>query len=186
MIEAVIGAVSNAIRGGQFNDRLGGKWRWLKADYINAAIYGLTIFVMSGNWLLALASIAAMMAGATPGWGDYIGQILGQPDAELKEHKLIDPLISKLKSWPFWWGFAGLAVRGLWWGLCLATPFWFFGYSAVAWSLLASSALMPVAYWAASAWMRRAWGESTGWQGAAWGLGEIFYGAVLWHPLAGL
>ena len=110
----VIGAIANAVRGGQWRGWLGGewnehdaagkplKWRWLKADYINAIVYGLTIFLLSGNWLLALASIAAMMAGATPGWGDYIGAVLGVPDAELKEHRFIDPIIRPLKSKPFW------------------------------------------------------------------------------------
>lgn len=194
----IIGAIANAMRGGQWRIWLGGewnkhdadgkpiKWRWLQSDFINEAIYGVTIFVLSENWLLALASVAGMAAGARPGWGDYIGAILKTPDDKLQENKFIDPLIRWLERWPFWWGFAGLAIRGAWWGLCLATPFWLHGHGAVALGFILNGITMPLVYVAASFWMRTRWKDASGWKGAAWGLGEVFYGAVLWSALGGV
>lgn len=168
------GAFFNAVRGGQFGVA--------KPDIVNAIAFAVTIFVMSGNWLLSVCSMAAMWLGAAPGWGDYIGALGGWRKDSLKENKFIDKLIKKLVTWPFWWGFAGLTVRGLWWGLCLATPFWFMGYNAVGWSFIYCGASMALVYWAAIAWMKKVGHPA----GDGWGLGEIFFGAILWSALGGL
>lgn len=64
-----------------------------------------------------------MIIGETPGWGAYVGTINGttKPHPQVK---WIDAIIQPLIKWPFWWAFAGLTIRGLFWGVCLALGSW--------------------------------------------------------------
>lgn len=184
MFEA-IGAISNAIRGGQWYAWLDvdEKKSWIGSDPINELIFAVAAYIATGSIWLALASGVAMAAGARPGWGDYIGALYGYRIENLRENKYIDPILRPLMKSPFWWGVAGLFLRGLWWGLCLAAPFLLAGYSA-AWLFLPAGASMPLLYHLSAKWMQ-ARGVAD-WTGPAWGLGEIFMGAVLWSPLGGI
>jgi hypothetical protein len=179
------GAISNAIRGGQWYAWLNvdEKRAWVGSDTINEVLFGIAVFVATGSLWLALASMLAMAAGARKGWGDYIGALFGYRTENLQENKYIDRVIRPLMKYPFWWGAVGLSLRGLWWGVCLAVPFIVAGYSA-AWWFLPAGASMPVLYRLSAKWMQ-ARGVAD-WTGPAWGLGEIFMGAVLWSPLGGL
>ncbi len=182
----LIGAISNAIRGGQWRGWLGvtGKYEWFPSDTINALIYGIVVYYVTSNPLIAAVSMPLMWLGALPGWGDYIGALGGWRIDNLKEIKLIDILISPLKKRPKWWGFAGLTIRGLYWGFILSLPFFWFDIStAISFILCGSS--MGIAYWAALNWMKYRIGKvSDEWTQAGWGLGEIFYGAILWSALS--
>lgn len=188
----ILGGLVNAIRGGQWfiwfgmneaaADVFKKKYFWLKCDYINALIFGGAIYYTSSDWALALLSIGTMLAGATPGFGDYIGAVGGWRTDNLQENRFIDPLISRLKRWPQIWGWAGLSLRGLWWGVCLAAPFWWFGRNDVALDFLCNGLFMAPAYWAAIEWMD----SRVQRRGEGWGLGEIFYGAILWSALGGV
>lgn len=181
--------LSVAIAGGFFNAVRGGQWRvWLNsiedddlsADPINAAAFGITTGLVTGNWFLALIAAAFMWLGAAGGWGDYIGALGGWRVNDLKENKFIDPLIKRFLQWPKWWGAAGLTLRGLFWGICLALPFWLFGFGGIALAFIQNSLLMAPAYWLAIAWM----GTRVHLPEQGWGLGEIFYGVILWSALA--
>lgn len=180
----IIAALSNAIRGGQWRIWLNipdEKYKWLKSDYINAVIYSLTVFALFGSPLLALAAIPAMMLGATPGWGDYIGALLGGRLTNLKENKFIDPLIKWVVKYPTVWGALGLTIRGFWWGLCLATPFYFLGHEQVAYNFLNTGPLMGLIYLLAGRWIDNRLKTHSVANG--WGLGEVLYGVILWSAL---
>lgn len=188
MIITATGAISNAIRGGQWRGWFGytdDQHRWLKSDGLNALIYSLAVLLCGFGWEVALTSFALMWLGAAPGWGDYIGALIGLRKDNLKENRFLDPLIAFLKPYPYWWGFAGLFLRGLFWGFCLAVPMAFAGHWGVAFALLVSGATMPLAYQAAKFWLfnRIKSMNDPDKYGGAWGLGEVFYGAVLWSPL---
>jgi hypothetical protein len=53
------------------------------------------------------------------GWGAYVGALIGHYEPH-KEIKWIDTLIKPLEKTPKIWGFFGLTLRGLQWGLPLA------------------------------------------------------------------
>jgi hypothetical protein len=175
----IIGAASNALRGGrspmaskEFNKAL------------NALIWGALIAAYSGDLPLAMWSVLAMWVGTRPGWGDYIGALYGYRIDNLKENRVIDLPIRFLLIKPKMWGAAGLLLRGLVWGAALSIPFFCYGYFSVAIWLIILSLTMPLAYAASAKWAKNA--GITDWTGPAWSLGEIFYGAALWSPLGGL
>lgn len=180
----IIGAISNALRGGQWRIWFGLKDRygWVNSDAINAAIFMATVYWLTGNLYLSLASFPAMWLGASIGWGDYIGALGGWRKDALQEWKPIDLLITPLKRWPRVWGFAGLSLRGQLWGTIIAIPFFYFGYHATAFKFIYLGSTMGICYLAAIEWMRTR--IPTGeWQGAGWGIGEIFFGGILWSAL---
>lgn len=181
----LIGAFSNGVRGGQWK-----AWFGLPAEYrlfandsdiLNAATYAIATLALTASWLMAIAGFVVMWLGAAPGWGDYIGNLLGNEDPELKENKVIDPLIKWLKPWPKIWGAAGLLLRGAFWGVCLSAPWWYIGDSLRATQFIIAGSMMPLMYFLAGKWIETRIGKNIG---AAWGLGEIFFGAVLWSPLS--
>ena len=185
----IIAGLSNAIRGGQWRTWLKvpeeSKWNWSNdCDSYNALIFAASVLYVTGNSWLALACIPAMFLGATPGWGDYIGALFGIRHENLVENKFLDPLIKKLKDSPRAWGFAGLTLRGLWWGFCLAVPFYCFGYHTAACNFLFTGAYMGLVYLAAGFWVKTRLNTNDELAaGPAWGLGEVFWGVVLWSPL---
>jgi hypothetical protein len=169
MLPIFIGAFSNAVRGGQWRAWAGfqdDEMKWLNSDLLNALIYTILVLALTTNLHLAAASFFFMLLGAAPGWGQMIGAILQGEGAK-----------------PFWWGFGMLALRGLFWGICLALPFLAFGYYNIAVHFMVAGSLMPVAYTAAARWAYYRLLGAGEWRGVAWGLGEIFFGAVLWSPL---
>jgi len=178
----IIGGISNAIRGGQWREWFGideSHLRWVSSDAINAILWGIAVYVATGHHYLALVSVLMMWLGAAPGWGDYLGAIGGWRKDDLKENKYIDWVIRKLPGKPHRWGQVGLALRGLFWGACLAAPFAYYGFD---WAgFLLAGASMPLWYWLAFKWAKhRAPGS---WQSCGWALGEIFAGSVLWSCL---
>ncbi|HEY1097147.1 MAG TPA: hypothetical protein VGF14_07900 [Alphaproteobacteria bacterium] len=81
----------------------------------------------------ALLVTIGMIIGETPGWGAYVGTINGSTKPH-PQVKWIDKIIQPLIKWPFWWAFAGLTLRGLFWGVCLAAGslnIWFIPLSAL-------------------------------------------------------
>jgi hypothetical protein len=181
-ISFIIGAFSNAIRGGQWRAWFGiddSRLRWASSDAINAGLWCATVYIATSHAALALVSAPMMWIGAKPGWGDYIGAIGGWRENNLKEIRTIDWIISPLKSRPELWGWAGLSIRGLFWGACLAAPFAYFGLQWQQFLLVGAS--MPLWYWLAIKWLKYRAPDS--WQGTGWALGEIFFGAVLWSCL---
>ncbi|CAB5212896.1 hypothetical protein UFOVP191_58 [uncultured Caudovirales phage] len=178
----IIGALSNAIRGGQWKAFVPEKYHWINSDAINATIYMATVYYLTGSAYLSLASFAAMWLGAMAGWNKYIGFLGGWEQGELSKLAYIDFFISPLKKWPRLWGFFGLSLRGLMWGICLSIPFFIFGYHAVAIKFIYLSATMGICYLLSIEYMLSR--IPTGnWQGAGWGISELVYGGVLWHAL---
>ncbi len=188
----IIGAVSNAVRGGQWRKWFGleavnketgkfEKYNWISSDGLNAFIYGICVFAATRNVWLALVSAALMWVGAKAGWGDYVGALGGWRVDGLKENVVIDFFIRPLRKYPKWWGFAGLTIRGAFWGAMLSTAFFYYGYNTIAVSFIARGALMGAAYWAALAWSKNRVNDEQGKCG--WGLGEIFFGKILWDAL---
>lgn len=179
MIFSLIGAISNAIRGGQDSIWLRRKTD-IRGGAINALVFAVVVLVATRNDIfLALWAFPAMWIGAKPGWGDYIGALGGWRAENLKENPVIDFVIQPLKRWPTIWGATGLLLRGLFWGLCLATPFYLYGYRDLAKQFLIASSFMPSAYWCGIKWMKTRVNRADD----GWGLGEIFFGAILWSPL---
>ena len=172
----IIGLVSNGIRGGQFGLPAG--------NWINAGIFGVVATFVTGSPFLGLLCVPAMFLGSAPGWKDYIGALGGWEDRDLTGNRYIDKLLSPLLGNPRLWGFAGLFLRGLFWGACLALPFACFGhYGTAGWFLLCGSA-MPVCYWAALKWAKNAAAKYTSaWDSIGWSAAELLYGAVLWSAL---
>ena len=89
---------------------------------------------VAANWVPyigALLTVIGMIIGETPGWGAYVGTIGGitPPHPQVK---WIDKIIQPLIKYPFWWAFAGLTIRGLFWGACLSVTslnIWFIPFS---------------------------------------------------------
>lgn len=189
----VVGAVMNAVRGGQWRVWLGPEWQatddngrhvklpWLSSDMLNELGFGVTVLLLTGNAWLAAACAVAMAAGARPSWGEYIGALGGWQADNMVGVRIIDKIIAPLKRWPRWWGFAGLTLRGAWWCGCIAAVMALFGRGDIAMEFLTRAPFMGVAYWVAMEWMRRRVGDAT----PGWGLSEIFWGAVLWDALGG-
>lgn len=181
---ALIGALSNAIRGAQWKAFVPAKYHWISSDALNVAIYALTVYYVTGNYQLALLSAPAMWVGAMVGWGDYIGALGGWRKDNLKEWFPIDVLIGKLRRWPRWWGFAGLTLRGIFWAAWLATPFFMLGYSSIGGRLLLTGLFMGAIYGISISYAKSRIPEGD-WQGMGWGLGEILWGFTLWSALGG-
>lgn len=186
MIASIIGAFSNAVRGGQWHEWFGvpdGGWRWFKSDFLNAAVFAALVALAGFSWHVWLFSFIMMLMGSAPGWGDYIGALNGYRTQNLKENRWIDPIIKKLNDQPFWWGFAGLTIRGSFWGICLALPMIIAAQYGVALAFVLAGATMGISYRAAYLWCSKKLVTEAYVQSAAWSLGEIFFGAVLWSPL---
>lgn len=177
----IIGGIANAIRGGQMHSWIGRPIP--KPDIVNALLYGICVYSSAGEFWLAVMSCFAMFLGAVVGVGDYIGALYGTRKVVLSECWFIDPMIRPLQKWPELWGYAGLTLRGLYWGACLATPFLLYGYEDQASSLLLHGSMMPLAYVAAYFWIKTRIPTLADRAGVSWGLAEVFYGAILWSAL---
>lgn len=174
---ALIGAFSNAFRGGQFKTKT-------SPDIVNAIIFGLCSVAASFQPFFFLQS-TLMFLGSSWGWGAYITAIGKGLTAlnQMIEQPFIDRFITrwctldKQQTWGFW----GLTIRGLIWGICLAImpailQYW---YSAAAFILAGLS--MGLVYKATINWgLKR---DAPIILGNGWACSEWAFGAVLFTPL---
>jgi len=128
---ALLGMVSNRIRGAI---------AWGGA--INIILFGIHMGLVHQTAILVPFAMFGMWLGQQPGWGRYIGALGGWEDDALEEFKPVDFFIRPLRrrargtqdviTGKFYyenptflrlWGFAGLGLRGLFWGLCIAISF---------------------------------------------------------------
>ncbi len=137
---------------------------------------GYPAYVLTGGALALFAyAFAMMLRGSAPGWGDYIGAIMGhrkglalipagktiesypqisqeyQLYKPLQEVEYIDRMIEGLKDRPVLWGIAGLSLRLGEWGLFLGAPPLSF------WPILAGLAAGPVCWIATKINRKYAW-----------------------------
>ena len=156
MIEALLGAFFNRVRGG-----------WLLPKYnrtVNAIAFGITFF--TDCIVNSVLMMIAMFTGMSLGWGRYIGALGGWETRELSEVKFIDWFISPLKKRARIWGFAGLTLRGLLVGLPIA----FIDNNICP---LIAGLLMGICYLIPISIVGR----------KGWEYGEIVFGAILWYSV---
>lgn len=176
----LIGAVSNAIRGGQLGIKS-------NHDLYNALI---TVFCTALSMCNPLSPIQgiSMWLGAIPGWGAYIGA-LGKEHADiskLSEIWIIDCCIHKYCTLETQqqWGFYGLTLRGLYWGLCLAILPACLNYWITSIAFILVGVSMGLAYRTVIQWCNALTIEGgTISLSRAWALSEWAFGAVLFLPL---
>lgn len=186
----LIGAVSNAWRGGQIKipSRYAAKlpaWvperKSLPNDPVNAAVFAVAMALVTGIWVAAIPAFILMWVGAAPGWGAYIGAMVDGSNPE-KEVLVIDDVIKPWKHNPRAWGFAGLTLRGALWGFLLAVSVVYVSLVAAAAFILAGAA-MGIVYDLSHKFVRT-FGKNKKWRGlSGWQFSEYTFGAVLWLPL---
>lgn len=164
-----LGAILNRVRGGLFNNRTGIFWGYFKKydKILQPVLFGIiTLNPLAG---------AAMWLGQSPGWGLYVGALGGFNKAG-EEQSWIDCLIESLESRPRLWGFAGLSIRGVFWGtaigLATLNPFMPF-----------LGALMPLFYWPCmevSKKLQSVYGRDKVQAEAGWAWSEWFWGGFIW------
>lgn len=168
MMELLIAAA-----GGCFFNRYRGYGKVPANDTVNAIAFGALVYWLSlGMVDLSIMAIVAMWAGASLGWGAYMGAIAnrGTPHPEVE---FIDTKIVSLKDDPVKWGVAGLTLRGLLWGALI-------GLTLTSWYPFLAGATMGIWYLGCSR-LLQAIGKGP------WGhpVFESVFGAVLWYS-AGL
>lgn len=164
IIHIILGAFLNRVRGGLFNHI-----PWV--DKIDKLVQPIVFGIVTLNPFAA----AAMWVGQSPGWGQYIGALSGL-DKVGEEQSWIDCLIERLESHPRWWGFAGLSIRGAFWGSCL-------GLALLDWTLPLYGALMPLFYWPCmelSKYLQSKLGRDKVQAEAGWPWAEWVWGAFIW------
>lgn len=155
----LIGALSNRMRGGLYKE-----YRpWLGGDPLNSAIFALTVLYLTHSPLTAGFSFAMMWLGGAPGWNKYIGT-MGRWEDPSPCVWFIDWIIRPLQRWPFWWGFSGMTLRGLFWGACIAI-------ALQSYLPLIGGALMGVVYFISLTDGKRDYG---------WPLAEWLFGGLFW------
>lgn len=174
----ILGAFINAYRGGQFGKN---------GKFINASTFGFCSALASGFQPAFAAQALMMRVGSSWGWGAYISAIAGRHTdlGKLTEQAFIDRMIRKYHSLEKQrkWGFYGLTIRGLVWGICLAIVPAVLGYYATAVSQVVAGASMGYIYRAVIAWGDRPHNDEGLVLDRTWALSEWAYGAVLWVSL---
>lgn len=156
-IMIILGALMNRIRGG-----------WLLSEYnrtVNALVFGVAVGLLTLNPLTGFLASLAMFTGQSLGWGRYIGAVGDWESRELKEVAFIDFFITPFKDNRVLWGFLGLTLRGLVWGICIALP-------VFSWAPVIAGLAMGVVYFI-----------TTRVSEYGWELGEIIFGGILWGSL---
>ena len=172
---ALIGAISNRVRGGGhgfLRDRLDeDSWlhKILDGKILNALAFGITFGMLQASWHFGLLAAVMMIVGQSLPWGEYIIAIGGWRNREWADVPQIDRVIARFRDDQLKWGLAGLTLRGGIWGLMFVGLFQSF-------IPLIGGLLMGVSYWAAF----RSVQKFTDNQDYAWTAGELFFGAVLW------
>lgn len=159
----ILGGFMNRIRGGWLNTGL--------SDILNAAAFGALYSALTLSWVGILAGIG-MYVGSLSGWGRYIGYmggIRGNWDTHKgrEEVRWIDRVLSKSPLSDRWWGFCGLAIRGLFWGACIAA------LTLNPWALIGVT--MPICYFIGISLEQVIRKIRGGFE-----YGEIIFGSVLW------
>jgi hypothetical protein len=112
-IISIIGAQLNVLRGG-----------WPFSEKLLQGILFIASCSFFMPWWHAMIAGFAMWAGAQAGgWGAYVGTMIGDKPPH-SEVKWIDTIIKPLEKWPVLWGFVGLSLRGMLWGLLLSMAIW--------------------------------------------------------------
>jgi hypothetical protein len=167
MIEIAVCAALMRLKG------IGGYWQ---ARWMSTALFGaLCLTAGFPFWQSVLAGIG-WRAAIGPSIGEEIGAMGGIRGAWNRDDfdgwfgaTLYRPLV----RWVRWWGLVGLAVRGLFAGVCLALPLW------SPW-FLAAGAAMPMAYWIGVSIEQ----IRTRTVAADWRLGEWLWGGMIGAALA--
>lgn len=115
------------------------------------------------DWSTGFYAGLAMLAGAAPGWGDYIGAMGNWRKDSLSEWPPIDAIIERWYDEPVLWGFAGMTLRGALLGFLVALAL----HSVLP---IVGGALMGCVYFVSV----RAYQER-GWPIAEWIFGGIFW-----------
>lgn len=158
---SLAGGLSNRVRGGAILHHGGN-------DSFNSILFGLLFGILVGSVPQGLLAALCMHLGASFGWGVYIGAVGGWEKNELKEVNFIDFIIRPFRKNMKLWGFLGLSLRGLLWGLFLAVS-------------LAIDGVCPVPTLILSSLMGTCYYITTKLQGQkGWETGEILYGTILW------
>lgn len=170
ILAAILGAVFNRLRGGTplFIKNLVG-FDIPMVRTLNAVAFGVFLAVTQQSPWFFISGTLAMYVGQSLGWGSYIGAMIDRRITNPNEVVVIDLIIDPLFNKPWLWGFAGLTLRGLFWGAVVTLA------TLSAWPLLAG-ALMGVAYAVAiegASLLGR--NREKGWSG-----GEYIFGAILW------
>lgn len=157
-----MGAIMNRIRGGM--------WNLPACRILNALAFGLAVWAIITP-LYGLAALVAMLVGQAPGWGRYIGALGGWEKKKLEEWKPVDFLIKPLRSNIVAWGFAGMTLRGGFWGGCIALV-------ASSWFPLLAGLTMGACYYATIEACRALKTKNP--NGDGWEWGEVVFGCILW------
>lgn len=185
LLSGALGALWNRIRGGFIEEMPNRRT-------LNALMFGLLAFALSGDPYLILAGFVGMFAGQSLGWGRYIGALGGWERKELKEVDFIDNLIKDFKpevttklpdgsllhlpySELVRWGFLGLALRGFVWSLAIGLAFALAGYPEALLGALVGLA-MPICYKIPQEILEHLGKKDK----LMWEYGEVVFGFILW------
>jgi hypothetical protein len=175
---AILGAFFNGCRGGLLNVLFSPKQDSIILKRVgkfgNALVFGLVTAFCVNSLLGLLFGFAAMLIGASFGWGKYITGIVKKTfDPNEKEIVWIDNLVMRSTDHAVLRSVAALSLRGLIWTSIIAGFFSFFSLSYLFYAPV--GLLMGLVYWASI--------EICGLfknRGYGWSLGEFFFGAILW------
>ncbi|MEL7145690.1 MAG: hypothetical protein AAFO69_04925 [Bacteroidota bacterium] len=201
ILSVLLGALFNAIRGGQHEtlvriplERKAGiehfefkavkplKWyqypvNWLlSGDFLNSLGFGLFIGITT-HWSIGLVSALGMFLGAALGWGAYI-TAMAYDKIIRKQVEFIDWSAKDFENTPDRWGFITLTRRGLIWGAALGLPIFALskftdtGFQIDPVFPVIAGGLMGAIY---LPFMKLIDDPQKGWELAEWA-----YGAVLW------
>ena len=118
ILVALLGAFFNMYRGGLLPQT---KFFSGQYDLTNAAAFGAVIAVLATPVVAVFAALA-MLRGAAPAWGPYVGAIIDQPRKTRPAVPYIDEIIEPIQNAKLW-GMAGLSLRCAEWGLFLSFVF---------------------------------------------------------------
>ena len=129
----------------------------------NAILYGLVCSFYYSPIICLLAALG-MLVGSLPGWGSYIGAMLGNPP-----HTRL-------------WGVMMMTLRGMFWCLCLFVPVFYLTHQLNQFMLVPFCS-MGIVYMSTILFFQ-ALPKLSGEVINHWTTAEIIYGPLLWLPLA--
>ena len=193
-LAAIIGAITNRIRGGALTNLL---WRlrlvrngdesFIKPfsknlnDFIFAAIFSFILDIdldWHGAWCFA-SLFTGMRLGRSFGWGVYIDDMVNKKVSQRSEIFFIDYLFLRRIDHPLLRNAAALSTRGLMWTLSLAISFYPFCENAL-WIILIGLFMSPCYLLAMD--ICEFFDSSK--RGSGWALGEVIWGFALWGSCA--
>ena len=179
ILAAILGAFLNRWRGGLLNILFSPEQEKTSLKRIgkfgNAIGFGLLAGYVASSYYAIVVGIAAMLIGASFGWGKYISGIINKDfDANEEEIKWIDKLVMKTNDYAQLRSVAALSLRGLIWTVCIAIPMAFFNLAYL--YFIPVGLLMGVVYYVTI--------SIAGAKG--WGYGEYAFGGLLWGLFASI